>query len=73
MLTLEEEVIILNKKRRIHDGIVGAIITAGVLLGYYGSPLWLLVPGLLGITLLQSGCTGFCPLYYTLERIGIAE
>jgi hypothetical protein len=73
LLPLEEEVIIMNKKRRIHDGIVGGVITAGVLLGYYGNPLWLLVPGVLGIALLQSGFTGFCPLYYILDRVGIAE
>ncbi len=35
----------MNKKRRNHDGIVGAAITAGVLLEYYGNPLWLLVSG----------------------------
>lgn len=59
----------MNEKRRIHDGIVGAVITAGVLLGYLADPLWLWVPGLLGVTLLQSGFTGFCPLYYALDRI----
>ena len=63
----------MNKKRRIHDGIVGAVITSGVLLGYDGTLLWLLVPGLLGITYLQSAFTGFCPLYYTLDRFGIEE
>lgn len=61
----------MNKKRRIHDGIAGAVITAGVLLGYYVSPLWLLVPGVLGVTLVQSAFTGFCPVYYTLDRVGI--
>lgn len=73
MLALEKEVIIMNKKRRIHDGIVGAVITFGVLLGYYGNPLWLLVPGLLAIALLQSRFAVFCPLYYSLDRLGIAE
>ncbi len=63
----------MNKKRRIHEGIVGTVITAGVLLGYYENPLWLLVPGLLGITLLQIAFTGFCPLYDSLDRLGIAE
>ncbi len=60
-------------KRRIHDGIAGAVITAGVLLVYYVSPLRLLVPGLLGVTLLQSAFTGFCPVYYMLDRMGVAE
>ncbi len=56
-------------KRRIHDGIAGALITLGVVLGFYLNPIWLLLPGLLGVTLLQSAFTGFCPVYYALDRL----
>ena len=56
-------------KRKVHDGIVGAAITLGVVLGYFVAPVWLFLPGILGVTLLQSGITGFCPLYYTLDKI----
>lgn len=63
----------MNQKRRIHDGIAGALITAGVLLGTYGDPLWLWLPGILGVTLLQSGFTGFCPVYFLLDRTCPAE
>ena len=63
----------MNQKRRIHDGIAGALITAGVALGYYVDPLWLLLPGILGVTLLQSGFTGFCPVYFILDRTCQAE
>ncbi len=56
-------------KRKIHDGVVGAVLTVGVALGYYVDPIWLLVPGVLGLTLLQSAFTGFCPVYYTLDKI----
>ncbi len=56
-------------KRCIHDGIVGAVITVGVALGYYMSATWLLLPGIIGITLIQSAFTGFCPVYYTLDRL----
>lgn len=58
----------MNTKRRIHDGIVGAVIAVGVGLGYWIDPAWLWVPGLLGLTLLQSGLTGFCPLYFILDK-----
>ncbi len=58
----------MNTKRRIHDAIAGAVITLGTVLGYYVDPLWLLVPGILGFTLLQSGFTGFCPVYFILDR-----
>ena len=55
-------------KRRIHDGIVGVVVTAGCALGYYVHPQWLLVPGILGLVLIQSALTGFCPVYYILDR-----
>ncbi len=60
----------MNVKRRIHDSIAGTIVATGVAAGYFSHPLWLLVPALLGLTLLQSAFTGFCPVYYALDRIG---
>ncbi len=63
----------MNTKRRIHDGIAGAVMTAGVGLGYWVDPLWLLVPGVLGVTLLQSAFTGFCPVYFLLEKTCTTE
>lgn len=57
------------KKRRIHDGIAGTLIALGVLLGYYINPAWLLLPGILGVILVQSAFTGFCPVYFTLDKI----
>jgi hypothetical protein len=59
----------MNHKRRLHDAIVGLVVTVGVALGYYVSVLWLLVPAAIGITLLQSGITGFCPVYFALDRL----
>jgi Inner membrane protein YgaP-like, transmembrane domain len=58
----------MKRKRQLHDGIAGALITAGVALGYYVNSLWLLLPGTLGVTLLQSGFTGFCPVYFLLDK-----
>ena len=48
-------------------------MTLGVALGYYHDPLWLLVPGFLGVTLLLSGFTGFCPVYFILDRTCSSE
>ena len=56
-----------------HDGIVGAVITLGVLLGYFVAPVWLLLPGIIGVTLIQSAFTGFCPVYYTLDKLGTPD
>lgn len=58
----------MNSKRRIHDAIVGVVVTAGVALGYYVNPMWLLVPGVIGAVLIQSGVTGFCPVYFILDK-----
>lgn len=63
----------MNQKRRIHDAIVGIVVTAGVALGYYVSAYWLLVPAVIGLTLIQSGITGFCPVYFTLDRLLSSE
>ena len=60
-------------KKHVHDGIAGAILTGGALLAYYVDPLWLLVPGLLGVTLLQSAFIGFCPVYYLQDCVGVPE
>ncbi|MCX5724250.1 MAG: DUF2892 domain-containing protein [Nitrospirae bacterium] len=59
----------MHQKRRIHDAIVGIVVTAGVALGHYVSAHWLLVPAAIGVTLIQSGITGFCPVYFALDRL----
>jgi len=63
----------MSDKRRLHDGIVGLIITAGVALGYWVAPVWLPVPGIVGVLMIPSWVTGFCPVYYTLEKLGVGE
>lgn len=57
-----------HTKRRIHDGIVGAVITLGITLGYSLHPAWLFLPGAIGVTLIQSAFTGFCPVHFLLEK-----
>ena len=63
----------MNQKRRIHDSIVGLVITAGVAMGFWLDPVWLILPGAVGLLMIQSGLTGFCPVYYTLDKLGVAE
>ncbi|MCS6291963.1 MAG: DUF2892 domain-containing protein [Nitrospira sp.] len=59
----------MNQKRRMHDAIVGVVVTAGVALGHYVSAHWLILPAVIGVTLIQSGLTGFCPVYFVLDRL----
>lgn len=63
----------METRRRLHDGIVGLVITLGVALGYWVAPGWLLLPGVVGLLMVQSYFTGFCPVYYTLDRLKLAE
>lgn len=42
----------MNQKRRIHDAIVGIVVTAGVALEHYVSAHWLLLPVVIGVTLI---------------------
>ena len=57
------------QKRRLHDAIVGLLVTVGIALGHYVSAHWLLLPAAIGLTLVQSGVTGFCPVYFALDRL----
>ncbi len=59
----------MGENTRLHDGIVGALILLGTLLGYYINPLWLFVPGIVSALMVQSAFTGFCPVYFTLGKL----
>ena len=59
----------MSHKRRVHDAIVGLLVTVGVALGHYVSAHWYLLPAVIGVTLIQSGVTGFCPVYFALDRL----
>jgi len=63
----------MDKRRRVHDGIVGVVVTVGSALGYWVAPVWLLIPGIVGVLMIQSLFTGFCPVYYTLDLLGMKE
>jgi len=56
-------------KVRVHDGVVGSVVTVGTVLGYYVDSTWLLIPAIIGVVLIQSAFTGFCPVYCTLDKI----
>ena len=59
----------MGENTRMHDGIAGAVVLLGTLLGYLLSPYWLLVPGVIGALMLQSAFSGFCPVYFTLAKL----
>lgn len=49
----------------------GAMILASVALTLWVSPYWLALTGFIGLNLLQSGFTGFCPAARILRRFGV--
>lgn len=56
-------------KIKIHDGIVGAVIFASVVLGMAVNAQWLYVAGGIGALMVSSAFTGFCPVYFVLNKL----
>lgn len=51
--------------------IAGVFVTASVLLGWYVSPYFFLFTVFVGLNLLQSAFTGWCPMMSILRRAGV--
>lgn len=50
--------------------LAGLMTLLGVALTHWVSPWWLLLPTFVGLNLLQSAFTGFCPPTLLLEKLG---
>lgn len=53
--------------------IAGIFVLLSVGLAQLHSPYWLLFTGFVGLNLLQSSFTGFCPLAVILKRLGVPK
>ena len=51
--------------------IAGVFVLASLGLGVWHSPYWLLLTALVGLNLLQSGFTDWCPMMWLLEKSGL--
>ncbi len=49
----------------------GVMILVSVLLSVYHHSNWLWLTGFVGVNLLQSAFTGFCPLAIILKKVGM--
>ena len=56
---------------RIVLAVAGSLILLSVSLGYSINPYWLLLTAFVGLNLLQSAFTGFCPLAVILKKLGV--
>lgn len=52
-------------------GIAGAFVLASVALGWFVSPWWFLFTAFVGLNLLQSAFTGWCPMMALLRKLGL--
>lgn len=59
----------MQSKTRIHDAIVGAIYLLSIVLGAMVNIQWLYLAGFVAVLQILSLFTGFCPVYYILDKI----
>jgi len=50
--------------------LAGSMTLLSVALVYFVSPWWLLLTGFVGLNLIQSAFTGFCPPSIVLRKLG---
>lgn len=59
----------MKDKTKIHDGIVGIIYLVSILLVLYVNMQWIYLAGAVAILQIQSMFTGFCPVYFVLNKV----
>ncbi len=58
---------------RIIFAVAGTLILLGLVLGLVVNPWFFAIAGFVGINMLQSAFTGFCPLAVILRKAGMPE
>lgn len=58
---------------RILRSMAGTFVLLSLGLGYWVSPYWFLFTAFVGLNLLQSGFTNWCPAMWMLKKIGVPE
>ena len=56
---------------RVLRGIAGFFVLVSVLLAHFHSPYWRLFTGFVGLNLLQSALTDWCPMMALLRKVGL--
>ncbi len=54
-------------------GIAGFFVLLSLALGYFVHPYWFLFTAFVGLNLLQSAFTGWCPMMAILRKAGMAS
>ena len=53
--------------------IAGLFVLASLALGYWVNPYWYLFTAFVGLNLLQSGLTDWCPMMTFLRKLGVGS
>jgi hypothetical protein len=53
--------------------IAGAFILASLALGYWVTPYWYLFTAFVGLNLVQSGFSDWCPMMAFLRKLGVGK
>ncbi len=51
--------------------LAGTLVLVSIALAHFVSPWWLLLAAFVGLNLLQSSLTGFCPAAILLRKAGV--
>ena len=54
-------------------GIAGFFVLVSVLLAHYHSPYWLFFAAFVGLNLLQSAFSNWCPMMTILKKLGVGS
>jgi hypothetical protein len=54
-------------------GIAGFFIVLSLALGHWVNPLWYLFTAFVGLNLLQSSFTNWCPMMWILRKAGLQQ
>jgi len=59
----------MRTRTQVHDAIVGAILLVTLVLAKTGSHHWLYVTGAIALLMVSSVVTGFCPVYFLMNKL----
>ncbi len=59
----------MQSKIKMHDGIVGTVYLLSVILAFTIDIQWLFLAGVVAVLQISSAFTGFCPVYYVLNKL----
>ncbi len=60
-------------KERIVRAVAGSLVLISITLAYFINIYWLSLAAFVGLNLLQSSFTGFCPLELMLDKAGVGK